>query len=1138
MVVKYWCGVALLAAAPLIAQVETGQLTGIVRDPSGAVVVNATVSLVRQGTEVSRSAQTNEEGIYLFTNVLPSDYQVRVAAANFSTKQLRVSVAPGQRVGLDVELEVGTAETVVQVTENVGQVNTVSETVGGVIGTREIVDLPSLTRNPYDFVGTLGNVSPNDPSGRGAGFAINGLRSAGTNVLLDGGANNDEFTGSTGQNIPLDSVQEYSVATTNFTAEVGRATAGVVNLVTKTGTNDFRGSVYWFNRVSALGSNDFNNNANGIRRPVYTRNQPGYSIGGPIVKNKLYFFQSSEWIRVRSQASTLAWIPSPQLVGASAPETRQFFQTFGTPRSNLQTLETLSRGQLSARGFDPCRGGAAGGACSTIDPNLPLFSRVQYNVPANSGGGDPQNTYFQVARIDYNLSERTQIFGRYALERVDLFAGTIANSPYSGFDTGQANQNNSILVSAIHTFSPTLVSQSKAVYNRLTNTQPLGERPATPTLYFGNQSAPSILGVQVGAPGYLPFNPGSAIPFGGPQNFIQLYQDLNWTRGKHNFRFGGSYNYLQDNRTFGAYLNSVVSLGTNFGQAMDNLLQGQARGFNGAINPQGKFPCVGSATPACTVTLPVGSPSFSRSFRYHEFALYGQDTWRLTGRLTLNLGLRYEYFGTQRNNRSELDSNFYLGDGGTFQERIRNGQVLLADQSPQGGLWRPQRWNFAPRLGFAYDLTGDGRGALRGGYGIGYERNFGNVTFNVIQNPPNYAVLGLVAGVDVPRIPISTGLAGPLAGSSGSRSLPPVTLRAVDPDIRPAYAQFWNLSIERQVVPGWIAAAEYVGSKGSRLYSISNINAPGGGNVYLRDACTQGDPFSCNARLNRQYGNINWRGNDAESIYHGLNLSNTFRNIAQTGVNMRVNYTWSHAIDTLSDVFSSAGVPSAGSTVSALLGQSGNGVNLGFLDPFNPRIDRGNADFDVRHRLVIAGTWDLPLGRSGSSRLVRLLAGGWTFAPIFTARTGQYYSLFDSTNAYYFFTPRASFNQPVPRNGQGDRFPTAQPNTWNFQDLSTARLDNSVVNPITGSGEFGPFPSNMSGRNVFRGPNFWNLDAGVYKTIDITERVRTQLRFEVYNVFNHANLFATGGTDLAVTDFVPAFRAGNRNVQLALKILF
>jgi len=1127
----------LLAFAGIAAaQTETGQVTGKVLDPSGAVVPNAKLSLKSLSTNLVRSTVSNDAGIYLFPSVLPGDYELTAEAAGFAKSSQNVVVTVGARVGVDVRLEVGRPETVIQVTETAGQVNVETQTLSTVLSRQNLADLPTLTRNPYELVVTSGNISGGDPSGRGVGYAINGQRSSSTNILLDGSANNDEFTATPGQYVPLDSVQEFSLLKSNFTAEYGRATGGVVNVATRSGTSEFHGSLYEYNRVSRLAANSFDNNANGLPKSVFTRNQFGFSLGGPIFipeefnkdKDKLFFFTNVEWFRIRSAARRTVWIPADGLINASAANTKNFFNTYGKVRSSFADLGTFTKGQLKAAGFDPCTGGAAGGGCALLPDSTPLMRRISYSYPADSGGGDPRNEYQWVTRLDYNMSSKTQIYGRLALQDQNGLPGSNADSPYQGFDTGFTTKNQNWLFSVIHSFSPQFASQSKVVFNRLNQAQPLGDFPPTPTLYAYGTTPASILGSRVGFPGYLPFDPGNAIPFGGPQNFVQLYQDMSYIRGRHQLRFGGAYTYIRDNRTFGAYQNSVLQLASSgrFGQAIDNLLAGKALIYQGAIDPQGKYPCGATVDASCTVTLPVGQPSFSRSNRYHEFAYYIQDSWKVHRNLTLNAGLRWEYFGVQHNKNPKLDSNFYLGSGSTYEQQLRNGQVMLAPDSPVGGLWGKDYNNYGPRVGFAWDMFGNGKTSLRGGWGLFYERNFGNVTFNVIQNPPNYAVISIQAGVDVPEIAITTAVTGPLSGSTGSKALPKVSLRAVDQNIRTAYAHTWSLSLERALTSNLVGAVEYSGSAGRKLYSMENPNTIGSGNYYLGDPC---DPtaFNCTSRIIQyRYTNINLRGQLGSSDYNGINFRLTAKRIRSLGITgAEINYTWSHAIDNLSDTFSS----------------SGNQANLGIMDRHHPDTERGNAYFDVRHRVVMSGTWDLPL--AGSTRgFVRQLLDGWSFNPILLLRTGYPYSLYDCTNAIGYpsgFCPMAMFDKPITRVLGDSKGPAlSTPNLIKYYDYMEFAPNHDWYNPKVGWSDFGPYPSNMVGRNVFRAPGAWNLDLGLNKNFKIGDRYRIQFRFETYNTLNHANLYADTTWNDSTYEYVPAYREDNRNVQMALRFEF
>ena len=743
------------------AQTETGQISGTVLEQQNNAIPNARIAVRNVGTGALRESTSDDHGAFIVTNLLPARYSVLAEAQGFAKLEQQVDLPPGGRVALELKLQVGKLNETIEVTATSVAVNTANQTVGQLITSNDITNLPLLTRNPYDLVGGAANVSSAADAGltmRGAGYNINGLRSAGTNILLDGAANNDEFTASVGQTVPLDAVQEINVLTNNFTAEYGRASAGVVNVTTKSGTNDFHGTAYEFGRYSALAANTFDNNARGIAKPGFTRNQFGYSVGGPIKKDKLFFFQSTEWLRVRSSATAIVAVPTPQLIAAANPTTQQFFSAFGTLRSNFIQLKTYTRDQLTAAGITACP--PAPSKCHTDFPvasTTPIFAQGQYSVPADSGAGSPQNTYYIVGRADWNITPTTQLYGRYALEKGNLFTGTVTNSPYAGYDSGQSTTNNSFLLSLIHTFSQRLTSQSKIVFNRLNLLQPLGSNPVGPTLYMNAFSAPKIEGNLIGMPGYSPFTPGNAIPFGGPQNFVQAYQDLSSVHGRHTFRFGGNYTYIRDNRSFGAFEEAVESLSTtNFSTSMENFLNGVLGQFQSAIDPQGKFPCgAAGVVPSCTVTLPVSPPVFARSNRYHEFGTYFEDSWKATNRLTFNLGLRWDYFGVQHNKDPNLDSNYYDAQGGNIFTNIRDGSVATVPNSPIHGLWKKDWNNFGPRVGVAYDLFGNGKTALRGGWGISYERNFGNVTFNVIQNPPAKSACETWTPVSPPHTRIS-----------------------------------------------------------------------------------------------------------------------------------------------------------------------------------------------------------------------------------------------------------------------------------------------------------------------------------------------------------------------------------------------
>jgi hypothetical protein len=548
---------------------------------------------------------------------------------------------------------------------------------------------------------------------------------------------------------------------------------------------------------------------------------------------------------------------------------------------------------------------------------------------------------------------------------------------------------------------------------------------------------------------------------------LQLHQDVNMVHSKHQLRLGGEYIYIRDNRTFGAFEEGQETLGFTETNSLENFLDGKLQRFDVAIDPHGKFPCVTNLdttpiqTPDCTISLPVGSPDFSRSNRYNDFAVYAQDSWRVQRTFTLNLGVRWEYYGIQHNKNSNLDSNFYPAPASNFTDQIRNGRVFTVPTSPIGGLSEPRYGDVAPRVGFAWDLFGDGKSSVRGGYGIGYERNFGNVTFNTIQNPPAQGIVALTAGVDVPSLDLTSNNFGPLGAASGAQPFLSTKLTPINPNLRTAFAHTWSAAFEHQVVRDTVFSLEYSGSRGVHLYSIEDVNLPGSGVVY------GGDDPNVNpvSRLNRQYTFVPMRGNNGLSVYNALNVALRSNHVGRTGLSYTLNYTWAHTIDNLSSTFS----------------ESHNNFNLGVLDPLNPRLDRGNSDFDLRHRFVASAIWEEPFFSRSSYRLLRNALGGWSLAPIFTARTGIPFTIFDCTNSVEVcprFMPRAPVSAAVQ-----SPVPTGQPDFFIYLPLPPAV---SYVNPVTGTSDIGdcthvaappcPFPANMTGRNIFRTPGFWNLD--------------------------------------------------------------
>ncbi len=1143
-------GLSLTAMPALYAQVDTGGLTGTVTDPSGAIVPGAQVTERNLGTNATRTLTSGSNGTYSFTGLPAAQYEISVTASGFQTYTQQVEVTVEGHPTVDVKLEVGQGTEKVTVSAGQGgvEVNTSTQELSQVIGTEQVAQLPSLTRNPYDFVGISGNVSNGDASQghsqnsvqQGAGYNINGQRSAGTEILLDGVENADAFAAGVGQTVPLDSLQEYRVVTNNFAAQYGRASGGVLNVITKAGTNQFHGGAWEFNRLSGYTANTYDNAVNGVAKGTYTRNQFGFDVGGPIKKDKLFFFESTEWLRVRSSANTISLIPDPAFIGAAPTATTgAYFAAYGqgAPAANNGTPITAGQlvSQYSASATTPL---------AKLPSNTPVFDSVAFAAPSDAGGGAPQNTYYLNGRVDYVVNAATQTYVRYALNKLDDFNGYDFSSPYAQYNVGDGATDNSVLWNISHVFSPSLLANTKLSFTRFNAIDTYNTAlQSTPTLFLSNNASISGVGNghQVQMPGFYSQDIGAGgLPYGGPQNEIQWNQDLNWTKGAHNMQFGVQLIYIQSNRSYGAYAQADEELGTTPLSGLDNFLSGTNTLFEAAVDPKGALPCdknyvtgALTQTAGCTINLPASAPSFARSDRFHDTAGYAQDAWKVTPHFTFNYGVRYEYYGVQHNNNQNLDSNFYYGAGPGIVNEVRNGQVATVPNSPIHSLFNPSYGTVAPRVGFALDLMGDGKSSLRGGYGISYERNYGNVTFNVIQNPPNYAV------IQVQNTPVTSSNVGPLAGT-GAQPLPPTSLRNVDQNIRTAQTQFWSLAVDQQLAANTVVSFQYAGARGLHLYDIKNYNERGAGNVYL------GDPFDPEvttdangypvttynySRPNNEYTSINNRGSNGDSYYHALNVQFQSTNLAHSGVSLVANYTWSHSIDDVSSTF--------GDTNS-----SADGVgNLGYTNPYDPGLDRGASDFDIRNRFTLAPIWDTPWAKNEHGLRGEAL-GGYHVSGIYTVRSGTPFTYVDSTNSLNApyqqgivrYTPVAGAGPIKYHSGSAlgslgsndfllNTLPLAQPtgnpafgpspnNSGTLSELQAAAI---------GISDFGPYSPAMTQRNSFVGPGAWNFDLAASKSFPIKEGISLEARAEGFDILNHHNLYvletttdvAQGGYDTA-----------------------
>jgi outer membrane receptor protein involved in Fe transport len=1110
---------ALVALAapfgPAWAQIETGRISGTVTDPQGGVVPGVTVTAKSVNTGFTRETVTDTEGGFVLANVTADTYEVTYTLSGFKTSVRRVTVSVGATAAADVKLEVGGLTEQVSVVAAPELIDTRTGEFRTTIDARQLTELPTLTRNPYDLVALSGNVREassdegqlvgGEQGGRGTGFSINGMRTASTNILLDGGDNNYLFTAGIGQEIPLDAVQEFSVITNNFSPQYGRASGGIVNVVTKSGTNRFTGTAYEFFRNDTLSENSPDNIANGIEKGTFKRNQMGYSLGGPILRDRVHFFSSLEYIRIRSLDTLISWTVAPQFLSAVSPNTQAYFNAYGNGATIngpvLTVADVISKLNIGA------------GAFAGLPGSLPVFGRSDVPIPTDAGAGFPQDNYQTINKVDFQVNPGTQAAVSYAFLKADSEKGTQSASPYPQYNTGTSERKHNLNANLTRVWSNNFTSQSKLVWNKLSEDQPVNG-PGEPRLMMNTTGFVAIDGYPIAFPGYLPFNPSNDIPAGGPQKLTQFYQDQTWLKGAHDIRFGGAFVYIADDHTFSAYSNAVegLSITPNNTVALNNLVTGNINRFQAAINPGG--------FPGGTYVTPVSFPSFLSENRYTEFALYAQDNWNLGDRLKVNLGVRYDYFGPQRKSDPKFDSNFYYADpdldinSDSPQEilaSIRGGQVLETPDAPGGTLWRQDKDNFAPRFGFAWDVNGDGRTALRGGYGIAYERNYGNVTYNVLFNPPLYLVGTIDAPTDVASLPIFVDNAGPFGGVAGVvKTIPRGSLRHVDQNIQTAYGHIYGLAFQKELRAGVTGSIEYNGSTGRKLYDLSDPNKVGAPFVYEGI----GGPFD---RANSQYTAFNTRGNRGKSQYHSVVFSADTRQLGTTGLALTSKYTLSRSRDNLSGTFSDA---------------DNNGYyQLGYLDVFDPDLDYGFAGFDVRHRFSASAIWSVPFANDSP------WLGGWQVNALFTARSGYPFTVFDCTNGVVFCM-RALDPDGIDRSVNSG-VATGSPNEYDLLDLSgLVPYVGTYAHPTQGSSDFGPYPSEMTERNAFRGPGAWNLDMSVGKRFRFGSKAGL-IRLEMYNVFNHANMYArTEAANVDSFTSITGFKDDFRRMQLGFKFEF
>ena len=666
------------------AQTFTGAVSGRILDSQLNGIPNAKVILRSHSQGFERRTVTTLRGEYNFQLLPPGSFTVAAEVSGFAVATIEVDVVVATSTRADLTLRVRPLQQSVEVFGESGiAVQTESAGLGRTISPSQLSELPSINRSPYDFIAIIPGAAPSNDQ-LGVGFVIDGARSQSANYLLDGGENNDAFMSAPALDVPLDSIEEFGVQTNQFSAEYGRNSGFIANIVTKSGGNKVHGSFYDYVRNSALAANTFDNNAHHLVRPEFNRNQFGLTLGGYIHPNKVFFFVSAEPILVRSSGPNLYFVPTPALLAISSPGVQSIFERYPLPAS-LSRTDVLSR-KICPFGIDCSLG--------TGYVTVPAFALATRVGPQDAGAGVPQDTVLATGRVDWIANAKTQVFIRYAVDSKDEFPAVV--QPYSkSLDVPFFSRDQNVTANLIHTWTANVLTESRLVYSRVFGdpdrfggSNPVVPNPPSPS--FSIQNEPNVT------------LPSGAEASGGPANIYQFFQTVTWHREHHTIRIGGQFVQLRDNRRYGI----AETANAKFASTQD-FVDGNLNSYGLALDPQQHFP-------GESVEPPFGPPNFTRHFRYNEPAVFVEDTWKVVPRVTVTAGLRWEYFGVLHGPGAEraLDSNFYPAASGNYLAQIANGRffrTIDVSGSLHNHFYAPYFKNFAPRFGAAYDICGDGK---------------------------------------------------------------------------------------------------------------------------------------------------------------------------------------------------------------------------------------------------------------------------------------------------------------------------------------------------------------------------------------------------------------------------------------------
>lgn len=1042
----------LFTCAAAFAQTSRGTVNGIVTDQSGAAIAAVDVELRSLTTGVIRTTKSNEVGNYRFDAVDLGSYQIAANSTGFQQLQTQpFEVVANQVRTIDVRLELGEQKSVVQVVADTVQLQVEAPVRGVNIDTTRVTQLPFATRNPVSLALTAPGVTTNRAGPGVATFSVNGARGRSNNFLIDGTENNDiSVAGQAFQIRNPDAVQEVAVQTSNFDSEFGRAGGAVVNVITKGGTNEIHGTASFLLDVTNDDATTLNQS---IDPNVISRGKPlpgteqwwAGTIGGPIVKNKLFFFQSFQEQRQRSSGSSDVIAPT----AAGRATFDSLFPKGRNPRADLFS-EITAGVTASANPFTVALGNNR--------PDI-QFGTAVFGYPQTFR--DRQTT----SRIDYALSSRDQLSGRYLY---DDNVNPVSAINFASFITSQHNKFQNVQVAHTHVLSAVKTNELRLAYNRIGLEFPLdATHPLSATLPLYSIAGLGASSVSRSTGGYLGVQ--TNLPQGRVANNYLLQDSFSWVKGSHSFRFGAELTQ-QRSRQYAP----IVERGL--------LTYNAGGGFTGFANFLDDFGGSGGA-----VRRDFGQPAYYPDlFRQGYFF---QDRWRVSQSVTLTLGLRYEYFGLPMNTlRTPAYEGLFNVDTTTFTGPFQQPNKVEGDYnnfSPAFGL----AWNPNVESGFLGYLLGGRRTVIRTGYQFGYDSFFNNIASNAATSSPNVAATNVTSAV-------STAEPRGLANLSNSF---PTTPRRADPtdsqtlvlkNLVNPYFQRWSFGIQRELTPTTIFDISYVGSKGTKLFAQDQFNPLVPSSLVVNPPNVASIPASRRvSRLDPLQGSRSIRTNNSSSFFNSLQISAQKRMTA--GFFGNISYTWAKNLDYSSDVFAASNAP-ANSMIPTIFG----GLPL----------ERGVSLFHRAHRTVLVAGYDLPFLKNRRTA-AGFIAGGWSVSGILTYESGVPVHILNGQDADGYDAAggdRPNFN---PNGLPGVRaIPGAGPTGYVNPDLpGRPSIDPATAQYIglpANTSAQPAAPGNL-GRNTFRGAPTNDLGLSLFKKVSITERFRAEFRTEFFNFLNH-----------------------------------